>query len=52
MKAITLRSGREFVAPRPPLVVVEVENETTYQIRQEEQLEGEQPQVKKQVDKK
>ena len=41
VKAITLRSGREFIAPIPPPMVVEVENETTYQIRQEEQLEGE-----------
>ena len=30
VKAITLRSGREFVAPGPPSVVIEVETEATY----------------------
>ena len=33
VKAITLRSGRELVAPRPPPMVTKVETEATYQIR-------------------
>ena len=33
MKAITLRSGRELVAPGPPPVVIEVETETTNQTK-------------------
>ena len=41
MKAITLRSGRELVELRPPLVVIEVETEAVDQTRQEDQLEGE-----------
>ena len=41
VKPITLRSGRELVTPRLPLVVLEVETETTYQTKQEEQLEAE-----------
>ena len=35
VKAITLRSGREFVALGPPPVVIEVETKATNQIRQE-----------------
>ena len=34
VKAITLRSGRELLAPEPPLVMTEVETEMTYQTRQ------------------
>ena len=43
VKAITLRSGRDLVAPGPPPMVIEVETEVPDQKNQEEQLEGEQP---------
>ena len=36
VKVITVRSGRELVAPGPPLVMIEVEIETTDQTKQEE----------------
>ena len=36
VKAITLRSGRELVAPGPPLVVLEIETEEVDQEKHKE----------------
>ena len=51
VKAITLQSGRELVAPGQPLVVREVETEEIDQSSQKDQMQGEQPQEKKSVEK-
>ena len=50
VKAITLRSGRELATPGQPVVVREVETEVV-QFSPKDQMQGEQPQEKKSVER-
>ena len=50
VKTITLRSGRELATLRQPLVVREVETEVD-QFSPKDQMQGEQPQEKKLVER-
>ena len=51
VKAITLRSGRELATPGQPPVVREVETERVDQAISKDQINGEQPQEKKSIEK-
>ena len=51
VKAVTLRSDRELATPGPPPVVREVETEVVDQLNPKDQMQGEQPQEKKAVER-
>ena len=50
-KAITLRSGSELATPGQPPVVREVETEVVDQFSSKDQMQGEQPQEKKSIER-
>ena len=51
VKAITLRSGRELVAPGQPPVVREVETKVVDQFSPKDRMQREQPQEEKSVER-
>ena len=51
VKAITLRSNRELETPGQPPVVREEETEVVDQLNPKDQMQGEQPQEKKSVER-
>ena len=51
IKAITLRSGRELATQGQPPVVREMEAEVVDQFNPEDQMQGEQPQEEKSVER-